>query len=178
VSAVDLEDAFRIGLLRRAAGEAVGDLVGAFGGFLIDGFAFDDEGLTDVGEVEIAVEFNGCPDLTGFDAAVVRRGELDEVGLLAIFEVQGDVLFEGRLVGFDREVVMGGPLDPRYPASLRWVNSASAVMFLSLISIASSSGMTVAISLVCLTASASPATGRVPTFFGCSRSWCGDRRRS
>ena len=45
------------------------------------------------------------------DAAVVRRGELDEVGLLAIFEVQGDVLFEGRLVGFDREVVMSATLD-------------------------------------------------------------------
>ena len=40
-----------------------------------------------------------------------RGPALDKVGLLAIFEVQGDVLFEGRLVSFDREVVMGTTLD-------------------------------------------------------------------
>jgi len=85
--------------------------VGALAGFLIDGFAFDDEGLSDMREVEVGVELGGCPDLTGFDAAVVRRGALDEVGLLAIFEMQGDVLFEGGLIGFDREEVMGAAPD-------------------------------------------------------------------
>ena len=85
--------------------------MGAFAGFLIDGLAFDDEGLTDMREVEVAVEFGGCPDLAGFDAAVVRRGELDEVGLLAIFEVQGDVLFEGRLISLNREVIIGAAPD-------------------------------------------------------------------
>jgi len=160
--------------------------VGAFAGFLIDGLAFDDEGLTDMREVEVAVEFGGCPDAPGFDPAVVRRGELDEVGLLAIFEVQGDVLFEGGLVGFDGEVVMGAALDQvsgqlalgqqRVGGDLPRVKPEGRL--LSLISIASSSGMTMPISLVCLTASASPSTGRVPTFFGCSRSWCGGRRRS
>ena len=72
--------------------------MGAFAGFLIDGFAFDDEGLSDMREVEVGIEFGGCPDAAGFDATVVRRGELNKVGLLAILEVQGDVLFEGRLV--------------------------------------------------------------------------------
>ena len=85
--------------------------MGTLAGFLIHGLAFDDKGLTDMREVEVAVEFGGCPDAAGFDAAVVGRGEFDEVGLLASLEVQGDVLFEGGLVGFDGEVVMGGTLD-------------------------------------------------------------------
>jgi hypothetical protein len=85
--------------------------VGALTGCLFDGFAFDDEGLSDVREVEVGVEFGGCPDAPCFDAAVVWRGELNEVGLLAILEVQRDVLFEGWLVGFDREVVIGAALD-------------------------------------------------------------------
>jgi hypothetical protein len=85
--------------------------VRTFAGFLIDGLAFDDEGLSDMREVEVAVEFGGCPDAAGFDAAVVGRGEFDEVGLLASLEVQGDVLFEGGLVGFNREEVMGATLD-------------------------------------------------------------------
>ncbi len=85
--------------------------MGALSGRLFDGFAFDDEGLSDVREVEVGVEFGGCPDAPGFDAAVIRRGDLNKVGLLAILEVQGDVSFEGGLVGFDREEVMGATLD-------------------------------------------------------------------
>ena len=110
VSAVDLEDAFGIGLLRWAAGDSVGDLVRAFAGLFVDGVAFDDKGLTEVRKVEIAIEFGGGPDLAGFDAAVIGRRVLDEGGLLAILEVQSDVAFEGGLVTLDGEVVMGGTL--------------------------------------------------------------------
>lgn len=85
--------------------------MGSFAGRFFDGFTFDDEGLTDMREVEVGVEFGGCPDLTGFDATVIRRGELDEVGLLTIFEVQGDILYEGRLISFDSEVIIGAAPD-------------------------------------------------------------------
>ncbi len=82
--------------------------MGALAGLLIDGFAFNDEGLSDVREVEVGVEFGGGPDLAGFDAAVVGWSVLDEVRLLAILEEQGDVFFEGRLVSLDGEGVVGG----------------------------------------------------------------------
>ena len=83
----------------------------AFAGLFVDGVAFDEEGLTEVREVEVVIEFGGGPDLACFDAAVIGRRMLDEVGLLAILEVQGDISLKGGLVAFDGEVVMGGPLD-------------------------------------------------------------------
>ena len=49
VAAVCFEDPPGVGLLRGAAGDAVGKLAGAFPGFFLDALALDDEGLAHMG---------------------------------------------------------------------------------------------------------------------------------
>lgn len=44
-----------VGVLRQAAGDAVSELAGVFSGFFLDTLAFDDEGLADVGEIQVIV---------------------------------------------------------------------------------------------------------------------------
>ena len=60
-----------IGLIRRSAVNAIGYFTGDFAGFIADGFSFDGEGLADMGEVQIIVQFGCNPDFSSFDAAVV-----------------------------------------------------------------------------------------------------------
>ena len=66
----------------------------------------DDKRLSDVGKVEIGIEFGCGPDFADFDAAVVRRVAIDKIRFLPVFKVQGDVLKKTGLVVFDRKVVM------------------------------------------------------------------------
>lgn len=95
-----------MGLFRCSAGDAVGDFVGAFPGLLLDRLPFDHEGLSDVREVEVVVEYGGGPDLSGFDPPMLGRGVLDEVRFVSILEEAGDILEQCWLVAFDGEVVM------------------------------------------------------------------------
>ena len=104
---VSLEDPSRIGLLLGSAGDAVGEFMGLFPAFLFDGVPFDGEGLAEMGEVELAVERRGSPDLAGLDAPMVGGRVLDKVRLFSILEEQDDILKQGRLVAFDGEVVIG-----------------------------------------------------------------------
>jgi len=115
VAPVGSQHRLRIGLFRGPAGDAIGDFTGRFPGFFLCGLALDDKRLSEVREVQIAVEFGGSPDFADFDAAVI--------------------------------------------------------------SMASSNGMAVLISLVRLSSSLA-ATGRGPTFLGCSSSCSDDRWRS
>lgn len=55
VTAVYIEEMLSIGLLRGAAGESKGDFLGAFPDFLFESCAFDNEGLTELGKVEVVV---------------------------------------------------------------------------------------------------------------------------
>ena len=48
---------------------------------------FDDKSLFHVRKVQVAVEFRGGPDLSGFDSAVIRGRMLNELRLLPILEV-------------------------------------------------------------------------------------------
>ena len=70
VVAVDLMEALWAGLGGRTAGDAVGELTGEVAGFLVHYLPLDEESLSEVEDVEIAVEGAGHPDGTGFDAAV------------------------------------------------------------------------------------------------------------
>jgi hypothetical protein len=106
VAAVGGKNALRVSLLRGSAGDAVGDFTGVFTGFFICGLSLDEKSLSDMRKVQIAVEFSGGPDFADFDASMVRRIEIDKIGILPIFEVKGDVLKETGLVVFDGEVVM------------------------------------------------------------------------
>ena len=94
---VDLQHLPGIGLFRGLAGDAVDYLMGVFAGLLVDRFPFDDEGLADVGKVEVAVECGGGPNFPGFDPPMVGRRDLDEVRPSPVLEEQGNVLLEGRL---------------------------------------------------------------------------------
>ena len=154
-----------IGLFGCSAGDAVGDFARRLAGLFVDGYPFDDEGLADVGKVEIAVECGGGPDLSRFDASMVGWVMHDEVGLFSVLKVYRDIVKQRGLVGFDGEVIVGLAFWTKYSASLRWVSRASAVMSLPSISIASSSGMAMPISLVCLIASLLSATRQCADFF-------------
>ncbi len=57
-------------------------------------------------KVEIGVEFRGGPDFAGFEAAVIGRGMLDEVGLAPLPEVKLQVFEKSRLIAFDGEIVV------------------------------------------------------------------------
>ena len=106
VAAVGGKHAFRVGLFRGSAGNAIGDFTGVLTGFFISELALDDKSLSDVRKVQIVVEFGGGPDFADFDATVIRRVALDKIGVLAVFKIERDVLKKTGLVVFDGEVVM------------------------------------------------------------------------
>jgi len=107
MAAVYGQQAFGVGLFDRPAGDAQGDVARLFAAFFVDASALDDKSLFDVRKVEKIIEFGGGPDLSLFDAAVIRRVEKDEIGLAAVFEEQTDVFEQAGLVVFDGEVVVG-----------------------------------------------------------------------
>jgi hypothetical protein len=87
VTAIGVEDALGIGLIRRAAGDPIGDFLGKSAGFFIDDFPFDNESLLDVREIEVGVKFGGRPDFASFNSAMVGRGIVNELRFLAFLEV-------------------------------------------------------------------------------------------
>jgi len=106
VTTVGGKNALSVGLLRGSAGDAVGDFTRVFTAFFICGFPLDDKSLSDVGKVQIAVEFGCGPDFADFDPAVVRGGAIDKIRIPPVFKIQGDVLKKSGLVVFHGEVVM------------------------------------------------------------------------
>ena len=98
----------------------------------------------------------------------------NEIRFLAILEIELAILKECGLIAFDGEVVMGLTIQAQIIGEFTLGRRASAVISLPWISMASSRGMAVLISLVCFNSSL-PTAGRVPTFFGCSRPCADDR---
>ena len=133
VATVGSEHPLRIRLFRGPAGDAIGDFTGRFPGFFLCGLALDDKRLSEVREVQIAVEFGGSPDFADFDAAVIRCVGMDNIRALAVVKKLSNVLKK--------------------------------------------TGLALLISLVRLSSSLA-ATGRGPTFLGCSSSCSDDRWRS
>lgn len=110
VAAVRCEYLLGVCLFRGAAGDAVGELCRSFPGCFFDALAFDGEGLSDVGEVEVVVQRCGDPDPAVLDTSVFEGGLVNEIRLLSMLEMQGDILKELGLVGFDGEVVVCLPV--------------------------------------------------------------------
>jgi hypothetical protein len=106
VATVGGKNASSVGLLRDSAGDAVGNFTGVFTAFFICGLPLDDKSLSDVGKVQIAVEFGCGPNFADFDPAVVRGAAIDKIRILPVFKVQRNVLEKSGLVVFDGEVVM------------------------------------------------------------------------
>lgn len=104
---VDGEETLGIGLFWGSTREAINKLHGVFATLFHDAVAFDGEGLCDMREVEIGVEFRSGPDFSDFDASVLWRGMFDEVGLSTILEEEGEIFEESFLISFDDEVIMG-----------------------------------------------------------------------
>ncbi len=87
VAAVGGKHALRVGLFRGPAGDAIGDFTGVFTGLFICGLPLDDESLSDVRKVQIAVEFGCSPDFADFDPAVIRRVAMDKIRILPVFKI-------------------------------------------------------------------------------------------
>jgi len=84
VATVGGKHALRVGLLRSSAGDAMGDVTRVFAAFFICGLPLDDKRLSDVREVEIAVEFGCDPNFPDFNPAVIRRVAMDKIGVLPV----------------------------------------------------------------------------------------------
>ena len=106
VTSVDREDTLGIGLLRRSTGDAVGDFRRDFAAFFVYGLPVNHEGLSDVGKVEVVIQFGCGPNLSGVDSSMVERRMINEIRFLPLFEVQGDIFEKSGLVSLDREMVM------------------------------------------------------------------------
>lgn len=107
VAAIGIKDLLRIGLLRSLTGDAVSDFTRELSVFFVGGLALYDKGLADVRKIQIVVELRCRPDLTDFNAAVIRRVIQCKIGFFSVRKVQCDVLEEPRLIVFYSEMVMG-----------------------------------------------------------------------
>ena len=101
------EQAPGVGGVGAVAGDAEGVFDRVLAGLLDDGGALDEEGLSDVGEGQVAVEAGGGPDGAAFEAPVLKGEGLAEVGLAAPCEEQPEVVEQGRLVALGGEYEVG-----------------------------------------------------------------------
>jgi hypothetical protein len=74
-------------LLRVSTGNAIGAFTGVFTVFFIYGLPLDEKSLSDVRKVQIAVEFGCGPNFADFDPAMVRRFEMEKIGVLPVFKI-------------------------------------------------------------------------------------------
>ena len=95
-----------ISLLRSLTGDAIGNFTGAVATLFIDAVPFDDKSLSDMGKVQIIVEFGGSPYFAGFNPAMVRRRDVNAIRFLSLPEEELEVFKECGLVPFDGEVIM------------------------------------------------------------------------
>jgi hypothetical protein len=103
---VDCKQALRVGFLGLSAGETVNCFTGGFPGPLLYGLPLNHEGLPDVREVEIAIEFCGGPYLPDLDSPMIGRTIGSKIRLLPVLEAEIDVLKERGLIPLDGEVIM------------------------------------------------------------------------
>lgn len=107
VSTIDGKELLGVCFLWLSAGDAVGDVLGDLAGLFFNKFSLDHESLLHVGEVEVGVEFGGGPNFSGFDPSVIGGIISDEIRVVAILEIEFNILKKCGLVAFDGEVVMG-----------------------------------------------------------------------
>ena len=111
VPAVDGQYPLRRGLVRGATRDPQRDLTRVLAGVLLDGLAFDQKDLPDMGKVEVRIQRRTAPDASRLNASVIGRGDLDEVGGLTRLEQDGKIALQCGVVALDGEVLMGLPLD-------------------------------------------------------------------
>lgn len=109
VAAIGRKDALGVGLLRCLTGDAVSGFSRDHSGLFIDPFAFDHEGLADVGEVEIGIELASDPDLACLDPAMVVINS-ESLRLLTVLKIQAEIFEESGLIAFDGKMIMSLPV--------------------------------------------------------------------
>ena len=68
MTTIGFQDLFRVSLLWSTAGDTEGDLEACFPGSFLDAFAFDEEHLPHMGEIQVLVECAVTPNAARFDA--------------------------------------------------------------------------------------------------------------
>jgi hypothetical protein len=87
VTAICGEHTLRIGLFRSPTGNTVGNITRVFTALFVCGLTLDEKGLSDMGKIQITIEFGCGPDASDFNAAVFRWIKENKVGILAVLEV-------------------------------------------------------------------------------------------
>ena len=107
VLAVVSQDLFGGGQFRSFTGNSVGNYSGFFAGFLVTGYSFNFEGLSDMGEFQKFIEFSGDPDFSGFFAPMIGLVLGCIVGLPGdIFKKRGDFFEQLLLVVLGSKMIM------------------------------------------------------------------------
>jgi len=107
VAPIHVENTLWIGLIDLSTGDAVSHFTRALAGLFVYELPFDGKRLSDVGEVQVAVELGSGPDLSDFNSSMVRGRMLNEIRLLAVLEPSRDVFQNAALISFDGEMIMG-----------------------------------------------------------------------
>lgn len=93
--------------MRRATCHSQCDITGLHAGLFVEGFALNQEDLTDMGKIEVIIERGTAPNPPRLDAPVIGRGSLGEVGNgIALLEQQSDITLQSGLVSLGDEVIM------------------------------------------------------------------------
>ena len=106
MKSVGSQNTLGVCLLRRSTGDTVGNLFRVFACFFVNGLSLNGKSLSDMWEIEVAIQFGGNPDFADFDPAVIRGIAKSKIGLFAILEEKADIIKECGLVFFNGEVIM------------------------------------------------------------------------
>jgi hypothetical protein len=169
VSTIDGQYSLRRGLVRGATRDPQRDLTRALACVLLDGFALDQKDLPDVREVEVRIERRTTTDAPRLKAAVIGRGDLDEIGGGTRLAQQCDIALQWGLVTLDGEVLVRLPLDEIASQRTLGQQGIARDVLAGEDTALTQNRIVMPSSLVRLNSSR-PATGKAPTFFGCGRS--------
>ena len=86
MAAIGGQDTLWLGLFWRTAGHSQRALQGQLTGLFVHHLALDQEHLADMRKVEVGIDRGTTPDAAGFDAAMVRWRDRDEIGCLTRLE--------------------------------------------------------------------------------------------
>lgn len=86
VTAIHFENALWACLFWCATGYPQSDIIGYFSGTFVKGLSLDQEYLPNMWEIEVFIQCCTAPDATGFNPAVVRRRDLDEIWFIPILK--------------------------------------------------------------------------------------------
>jgi hypothetical protein len=110
MATIGLQNLLSVGVFRGTTGDPIGEFWdGGVAGFFVEPLPFDDKCLTDMGKVQVGVEFGGGPDFPRFNPAMIRRVNGHILGFLTIGKKHLQIVKEYRLIAFGREMIVSLP---------------------------------------------------------------------